>query len=350
MSTDIGEVLGGERLPSLVRLLVMGASAIIILAGIKAAASIVAPTLFAIFLAILLSPLLHNLERRGLSTNRALAVLAIGATAVGVGIIAVIYFSLTSVFNPSSAINNASIATTQPFLAGLGINASVLQASTILNDRFALQATTAILQAVGGIIVQLILVVTLFVFFLLALPRIRTSEITEYVESHPISGPLLAIRTDVFNFVVIRTKVNFITAVPATLILFLMGIDFAVLWGVLLFFLSFIPYIGFALAMIPPAVLGWLQYGPVGAIAVVAVFLVINFVAEYVLFPRYTSKGLNIPPYVVLLSVVFWGWLLGALGTLIAVPITLLMRVILSNFTEAHWLVNLLGSDDGPTR
>jgi AI-2 transport protein TqsA len=350
MSTDIGEVLGGERLPSLVRLLVMGASAIIILAGIKAAASIVAPTLFAIFLAILLNPLLHNLERRGLSTNRALAVLAIGATAVGVGIIAVIYFSLTSVFNPSSAINNASIATTQPFLAGLGINASVLQASTILNDRFALQATTAILQAVGGIIVQLILVVTLFVFFLLALPRIRTSEITEYVESHPISGPLLAIRTDVFNFVVIRTKVNFITAVPATLILFLMGIDFAVLWGVLLFFLSFIPYIGFALAMIPPAVLGWLQYGPVGAIAVVAVFLVINFVAEYVLFPRYTSKGLNIPPYVVLLSVVFWGWLLGALGTLIAVPITLLMRVILSNFTEAHWLVNLLGSDDGPTR
>jgi AI-2 transport protein TqsA len=118
----------------------------------------------------------------------------------------------------------------------------------------------------------------------------------------------------------------------------------------LLFFFSFIPYIGFALATIPPAILGWLEYGPIGAIAVVAVFLVINFVAEYVLFPRYTGKRLNIPPYVVLLSVVFWGWLLGALGTLIAVPITLLMRVLLSNFTEAHWLVNLLGSEDGSSR
>jgi len=350
MSTDIGEVLGGERLPSLVRLLVMGASAIIILAGIKAAAGIVAPTLFAIFLAILLSPLLHNLERRGLSTNRALAVLAIGATAVGTGIIAVIYFSISRFFNPSSTTSNASIATTQPLLAGLGINATVLQASTILNDRFALQATTAILQAIGGIIVQLILVVTLFVFFLLALPRIRTSEITEYVETHPISGPLLAIRKDVFNFVVIRTKVNLITAVHATVILFIMGIDFAVLWGVLLFFFSFIPYIGFALATIPPAIFGWLEYGPIGAIAVVAVFLVINFVAEYVLFPRYAGKGLNLPPYIVLLSVVFWGWLLGALGTLIAVPITLLLRVLLSNFTEAHWLFNLLSSDDGHTR
>jgi hypothetical protein len=106
----------------------------------------------------------------------------------------VIYFSISRVFNPSSATSNASIVTTQPLLAGLGFNATVLQAATILNDKFALQAATAILQAVGGIIVQLILVVTLFVFFLLALPRTRTSEITEYVETHPISGLLLAIR------------------------------------------------------------------------------------------------------------------------------------------------------------
>src|SRR5450756_1808999 len=133
MSTDIGEVLGDERVPSLARLLLMAASAIIILAGVKAAAGIIAPTLFAIFLAILLSPLLHNLERRGLSTNRALAVLAIGATAVGTGIIAVIYFSISRFFNPSSTTSNASIATTQPLLAGLGINATVLQALSLIH-------------------------------------------------------------------------------------------------------------------------------------------------------------------------------------------------------------------------
>ena len=346
MSTNIGEVLKGERSPSLVRLLVMGASAVIILAGMKAAAGIVAPTLLAIFLAILVSPLLHNLERRGLSTNRALAVLAIGATVVGTCIIAVIYFSLTSVFNASSAASNASISTNQPLLAGFGINATGPQAASMLHDTLALQAATAILQAIGGIIVQLILLVTLFVFFLLAMPRMRSSKITEYVETHPLAGPLLAIRKDIHDFVVIRTKVNFFTAVPVTLILLIMGIDFAVLWGVLLFFLSFIPYIGFALAMIPPAILGWLEYGPIGAIAVVAVFLVINFIAENVIFPRYAGKRLNIPPYVVLLSVAFWGWLLGALGTLIAVPITLLVRVLLSNFTEVDWLVNLFGSND----
>ena len=346
MSADLGDVIRGARLSPLARLLVMAASAIIILAGIKAAATIVAPTLFAIFLAILVSPLLHNLERRGLSQSRALAVMAISAIAIGTGIIALIYFSISRVFSTSTVASNATIAATQSSLAGLGINATGLQAGAILSDRFALQATVAILQAVASVVVQLILLVALFVFFLLALPRLRTGEIAEYAAAHPISGPLLAIRKEVLDFVVIRTKVNFITAVPAVIFLFIAGIDFAFLWGVLLFFFSFIPYIGFALATIPPAMLGWLEYGPIGAIAVVAVFLVINFIAEYVLFPRYTSKGLNIPPYVVLLSVVFWGWLLGALGTLIAVPITLLLRVLLSNFTEAHWFVTLLGGDD----
>ena len=346
MSTDLGDVLQGARLSPLARLLVMAASAIIILAGMKAAAEIVAPTLFAIFLAILVSPLLHSLEKRGLSTSRALAVLAIGAIAFGTGTIALIYFSISRVFSPSPATSNATIEATRSSLAGLGLNATALQPAAILSDKFAVQATVAILQAVGSVIVQLVLLVTLFVFFLLALPRLRTRDLADYAAAHPISAPLLAIRKSILDFVIIRTKVNFITAVPAVIFLFVAGIDFAFLWGVLLFVFSFIPYIGFALAMIPPALLGYLEYGPIGAIAVVVVFLAINFVAEYVLFPRYAGKGLNLPPYVVLLSVVFWGWLLGVLGALIAVPITLLLRVLLSNFTEARWLVDLLGGDD----
>jgi predicted PurR-regulated permease PerM len=346
MSTENGETIFGGRLPPLARLLVMAASAIIILAGMKAAAEIVAPTLFAIFLAILVSPLLHNLERRGFSTSRALALLAFGAIAIVAGIIALIYFSISRVFSPSPATTNVTIAATESSLAGLGINATSLLPASILSDKFALQATIAILQAVGSIVVQLILLVALFVFFLLALPRLRQHDLAEYVASHPISGPLLAIRKEIIDFVVIRTKVNFFTAIPAVIFLFVAGIDFALLWGVLLFIFSFIPYIGFALATIPPAILGWLEYGPVGALAVVAVFLAINFVAEYVLFPRYAGRGLNLPPYVVLLSVVFWGWLLGALGALIAVPITLLIRLLLSNFVEARWLVDLLGGVD----
>ncbi len=347
MSTDSLDDVFGMRLPPLARLLIMGASAIIILAAMKAAAEIVAPTLFAIFLALIASPLLHRLERRGFSTTGALTVMIVGAVAFTVGVIALIYFSVRSVLAPASVVNaNATLEATQSSLASLGLNTTALQPVSILSDKFALQTSVAILQLISSAVLQLILLVTLFAFFLIALPRIRTHEVTDYIQSHPVSGPLLAIRKNVVDFVVIRTKVNAITAIPAVIFLLLAGIDFAFLWGVLLFVFSFIPYIGFALATIPPALLGWIEYGPIGAIAVVAVFLVINFVAENVLFPRYAGKGLNIPAYVVLLSVVFWGWLLGPLGTLIAVPITLLLRVLLSNFTEAHWLVDLLGGEE----
>ncbi len=343
-----GEFIGA-RLPPLARLLVMGASAIIILAAMKAAAEIVAPTLFAIFLALIASPFLHRLERRGLSTTRALAVMTVGAIAFTVAIIALVYFSVSRAFTQASVVNaNATLEATRSSLSTVGLNATSLQPISLLSDKFALQASVAILQFVSSAMLQLVLLVTLFVFFLVALPRTYTREVADYVQSHPISGPLFAIRQNVVDFVVIRTKVNAITAIPAVVFLLLAGIDFALLWGVLLFVFSFIPYIGFVLATIPPALLGWIEYGPIGAIAVVAVFLVINVIAENVLFPRYTGKGLNIPAYVVLLSVVFWGWILGPLGTLIAVPITLLLRAVLSNYTEARWLVELLGGDEAP--
>ncbi|MGZ7201335.1 MAG: AI-2E family transporter [Halobacteriota archaeon] len=347
MATDAFDEVFGGRLPPLALLLIMGASGIIILAAMKAAAEIVAPTLFAIFLALLASPLLHRLERRGLSTNRALAVMITGALGFVAGVIALIYASLSRVFSQASIVStNPTLETTQSTLSSLTVNTTALQPVNLLSDKFALQASIVILRLVSSVVLQLILLVTLFIFFLIALPRIQTREIADYVQSHPISGPLLAIRQKLVDFVVIRTKVNAYMAIPATVFLLIAGIDFALLWGVLLFVFSFIPYIGFILATIPPALLGWVEYGPIGAVAVVVVFVVINFVAEYVLFPRYAGEGLNIPAYVVLLSVVFWGWILGPLGTLIAIPVTLLLRILLSNYTEASWLVDLLGGED----
>jgi predicted PurR-regulated permease PerM len=335
-ATDVGDELLGARLSPLARLLVIAASVIIILAGLKAAAEIAAPILFAIFLATLTSPLLQGLENRGLSTARALAVMIAGTLALGGGFVALIYLSVRQILILPSAANAGALGAARSSLAGLGLNGT-LEPANILSDRFVLQASSAILQ--------LVILITLFVFFLIAFPRFRSTELADHVDSSPLFAPLLAVRQDLWSFLAIRTKVNAFMAIPATIFLVAAGIDFALLWGVLLFVFSFIPYIGFTLATIPPALLGWIEYGPIGAIAVVLVFVILNVIAEYVLFPRYAGKGLNIPPWVVLVSVFFWGWLLGALGTLIAVPITLLIRVLLSNFTVARWLVDVLGGD-----
>jgi len=343
-ATNIGDELLGARLSPLARLLIIAASVIIILAGLKAAAEIAAPILFAIFLATLASPLLQGLENRGLSTARALAVMIAGTLALGGGFVALIYLSVRQILILPSAVNAGALGAARSSLAGFGLNGT-LEPANILSNTFVLQASGAILHAVSSAVLQLVILITLFVFFLLAFPRFRSTELADHVDSNPLFAPLLAVRQDLWNFLVIRTKVNAFMAIPATIFLVAAGIDLALLWGVLLFVFSFIPYIGFALATIPPALLGWIEYGPIGAIAVVIVFVILNVIAEYVLFPRYAGKGLNTPPWVVLVSVFFWGWLLGPLGTLIAVPITLLIRVLLSNFTEARWLVDVLGGD-----
>jgi len=267
-----------------------------------------------------------------------------GTLALGSGLVALIYFSVRQILILPSAVNATALTTTRSSLGGLGLNAT-LQPANILSNSFVLQASGAILHAVSSAVLQLAILITLFVFFLIAFPRFRSKELVDYVDSNALFAPLLAVRQDLWNFLVIRAKVNAFMAIPATIFLVAAGIDLALLWGVLLFVFSFIPYIGFVLATIPPALLGWVEYGPIGAIAVVIVFVVLNIIAEYVLFPRYAGKGLNTPPWVVLVSVFFWGWLLGPLGTLIAVPITLLIRVLLSNFTEARWLVDVLGGD-----
>ena len=257
-ATDVGDELLGARLSPLARLLVIAASIVIILAGLKAAAEIAAPILFAIFLATLASPLLQGLENRGLSTARALAVMIAGTLALGGGFVALIYLSVRQILILPSAANAGALGAARSSLAGLGLNGT-LEPANILSDRFVLQASGAILHAVSSAVLQLVILITLFVFFLIAFPRFRSTELADHVDSSPLFAPLLAVRQDLWSFLVIRTKVNAFMAIPATIFLVAAGIDFALLWGVLLFVFSFIPYIGFALATIPPALLGWIE-------------------------------------------------------------------------------------------
>jgi predicted PurR-regulated permease PerM len=151
-----GDELLGARLSPLARLLVIAASVIIILAGLKAAAEIAAPILFAIFLATLASPLLQGLENRGLSTARALAVMIAGTLALGGGFVALIYLSVRQILILPSAANAGALGAARSSLAGLGLNGT-LEPANILSDRFVLQASSAILQ--------LVILITLFVFF-----------------------------------------------------------------------------------------------------------------------------------------------------------------------------------------
>jgi Predicted permease len=145
------------------------------------------------------------------------------------------------------------------------------------------------------------------------------------------------------KFIVIRAEINIITAIVIALLLFIGGIDFAILWGVLIFLLSYIPYIGLVIASIPPIMLALFKYGPLGALAVIVVIFAVDALAENVLFPSLMGKGLQLSPAFLFLALIYWNFVFGLGGVLLSIPLTIVLKIILESFEETRWLARLMG-------
>ncbi len=151
------------------------------------------------------------------------------------------------------------------------------------------------------------------------------------------------------SYVVINTIFGLIAGVANTLLLLALGVDLALLWGVVSFLMSFLPNIGFLLALAPPALLALLQFGIGRALLVVGGFFVINLIVDNVIKPRYVGESLDLSPAVVVLSLVLWGWLLGPVGALLAVPFSIALRLLLDSHAETRWLGHLMSDSDAGT-
>jgi AI-2 transport protein TqsA len=127
------------------------------------------------------------------------------------------------------------------------------------------------------------------------------------------------------------------------LLLFVLRVDFPLMWGVLAFFLSFIPWIGLPLAVAPAVVLAFAEHGLTNALLVIAGVTVINILAENALSPMLMGRGLSISPTVLFLGFIFWAWLLGGPGAFLAAPLTIFLILMLDTFPETRWLASVMG-------
>jgi AI-2 transport protein TqsA len=186
--------------------------------------------------------------------------------------------------------------------------------------------------------------ILMIVLFLLAegpalMDRLRASTGTD----HPQVERLAFVGQGVVRQFGLRAIVNLVTAIGITVLLLVLGVDFALMWGILAFFLSFVPYLGLVLAVAPAVLLALAEFGLGRALLVIAGVTIINILAENVLSPMMMSRGLSISPTVVFLSFIFWAWLLGGPGAFLALPMTLFVAVMLDTFPETRWLANLVG-------
>ncbi|MCD8548735.1 MAG: AI-2E family transporter [Aeromonadaceae bacterium] len=326
------------------------ACVVVVLAGIKAASLVVVPFVLACFIAMICHPLVNLLVRWRLP--RGLAILLV------VVIIVLLLLALTGMVG--SSVNSfardvpryrSELAANFHWLTGqlarFNISLTPDLLMEYLDPGMAMNLASNMLKGFSSLMSNLFLLLLTVVFMLMeaqSLPRrlhlaikdpqMRMSQLDRFLDS-------------VNRYMAIKTLISLGTGLFAGLAVWLIGVDYAPLWGLLAFLLNYIPNIGSIIAAVPPVLLALLQLGPVGAAGVAAVYLVINFVAGNLIEPRVMGRGLGISDLVVFLSLIFWGWLLGPVGMLLSVPLTMVVKIGVESSQGLGWLSALLSNGQG---
>ncbi|MGE0787666.1 MAG: AI-2E family transporter [Sandaracinaceae bacterium] len=151
---------------------------------------------------------------------------------------------------------------------------------------------------------------------------------------------------EVQTYLVVKSGLSVITGLLCGAWVAICGVDFALLWGLFAFFLNYIPTLGMFIATVPPVLLALIQYGPASALLMLGGYGVINFTLGNLVEPRVMGKALGLSPLVVFLSMVFWWTLWGPVGALLAVPLTMAIKILLASTEDLRWAAVLLGSEE----
>jgi len=325
------------------------AGLIVIAAGLRSTANIVAPVFLVITLVITVAPLRGLLVRRRWPSWLASAVSLVAIYALLALILGSVAFAIARLVDKLPDYANAFneiFAYLMNVADQLGFGREQIEslASSVQLSSLAGPAR-ALLSGIGGGLSLLLLIVTIVIF--LAFEAGSMSERLAVIrQTRPhISDGLSNFAVRVRKYWIVTTVFGFIVAVLDVIALLIIGVPLYITWGVLAFVTNYIPNIGFILGVLPPALIALLDGGVGSAVAVVIVYTVINVVVQTIIQPRFTGDAVGISATVAFASLIFWAYLLGTLGALLAIPATLFLKsVLLDNSDPPSWLSALVSS------
>ncbi len=316
------------------------ASIFVILFGIRGSAYVINPILLAMVITITVLPVPSRLTKRGMPGWLAL-VLSILMVVLLLGlVIATVFFSITKLTTDlptylASAAQQAESDTTSTVMDEIGT--SIAHATLTIGP-----AVQSLLASVFNLLVQFGLALVIFFFMISAAMALPTPSRLGLDPNAPGIGRVTALTEDVRKYMTVLTDVNFLVGMGDTVFLFFLGVDYALLWGLLAWFMGYIPSIGFIIALIPPVLMAYAQHGLQTALVVLIGYVVINGGVQNFYQPKVMGNRLKISPVVVFIGLFVWGYLLGGIGAILAVPLTLLMLIIMENFEGTRSLAILM--------
>jgi AI-2 transport protein TqsA len=327
------------------RTLLALASLVIVVAGLKAGAGILVPVALALFLAVIWLPLLFWLRRKGVP--RGLAVfLTILPAVVALSMLGLIVSqSLSNVAEVAPHYGERLKELAAPLterLAARGIDVSTWFTSEVLDLGRLMDLTANTFAGVAVALSMSVLVPLVMVFILLEAMGFREKLAWALGRDTHVVERFAKINREVQDYLVIKSAVSLATGLLAGTALWLIGVDFPLLWGFLAFLLNYVPNIGSVVAAVPPVLIALVQLGVGRALLVALVYLAINMLLGNLLEPTLMGRRLRLSPLVVLLSLLFWGWVWGPVGMILSVPLTMVAKILLENIEGLAWVARLL--------
>lgn len=323
------------------------AAFIIIVAGVMYAASIVTSVMMALFISIICSQPILWLQRKKIPQGLAITIVFIGIVGIffGFGEIIATSFSSFSEDAPKYEKNLSEMgASVLQFFEEYGIKVSTDKMSNMFDPSKIMGITAGFLGQLGGFMGNAFTIFFLALFLLLELDSIPvkikailkgTAESLKYFD---------VIGDSIRHYLSIKTITSLLTGAFIWISLAIIGVDYAIIWALIAFLLNYIPNIGSIIAAVPAVVFAMVQLGFGGVIWTTGAFVAVNMIIGNAVEPKMMGKGLGLSTFVVFLSLLFWGFILGTVGMFLSVPLTMAIKIMLEQNSSTKWIAIVLGT------
>lgn len=327
---------------------IVAASVIIVLAGVKSASAIVIPFLLALFIAIILSPLYNFFNKKGIPNALSLTfvitlfVIFLASVAKLIGTSAQEFSSNISVYEQQLSSTFHKLA---EFAVSIGVELPEEEITSVINPKQIMQFSSGVVQGIGSMFTNGF-VILLSVIFMLLESEHFVSKIVHATDDNKVITNIQEIGSKIKRYMALKALISLFTGFVIWIALLMIGTDYAFLWAVLAFMLNFIPNIGSIIAAVPAVLITLVQLGSVSALMVTALYVGVNVIIGSVIEPKIMGRGLGLSTLVVFLSLLFWGWLLGIVGMLLSIPLTIMAKIVLQENENTRWIAVLLGTGE----
>jgi AI-2 transport protein TqsA len=307
------------------------AALIIVFWALHAMAYVVTTMLLAFIITIVVAPALPHMQRRGLSHRLSLVILMVTICVVFLAFVLIVAFSVTDVLNDLPNYQKSLSSTLNSAFDGLtahGLDLNRVTAGPDWQAASLIGVFGSFLLNLLGSLASAMIILLVLELFLLDADRVPVI-VSERFVGHSVLTSFGHYSREVRSYFVNMSLVNLVIAGASMLLLFILDVPNPLLWALAIFILHFVPVIGIWLALVPIAFMTLVANGPQSALIAVVGIVLINGITSNTLYYRLMGTGLNLSPAAVFVSVLFWAFILGPLGALLALPLTLLVKMVI---------------------